>query len=353
MCALLKKGGFEVTSPFAGYDTAYQAVFHNGEGPKIAFLAEYDALPGVGHGCGHNFHGSLSILAGLAMVELKSFWKGTLEVIGTPAEESEGGKVGMAQNGAFDGLDLAAMLHTGVGGVSYAAQDGLSLREYLVEFTGKSAHAAGTPWLGRSALAAARKFVDLVDARRECFPIPRSVFSSIFKDGGQAPNVIPAHASVIAEFRSTSLKNLERLNEMVIKCAEGAAPALECEVSWKKQGLDYSDMVLVKPLQEELLKQFQEHGFKVEPMKPSSGSSDVGNVSYVCPTIQGCINISDHAIANHSKEVADLTVQPASFEIMARGAQVLIGLGLRTLNDPAFLQSVKTAFAKALAEKKE
>ncbi|WP_337603547.1 M20/M25/M40 family metallo-hydrolase, partial [Acidaminococcus timonensis] len=169
----LRKAGYEVEYPFMekklGYGTAFRATLHNGEGPSAAILVEYDALPQLGHGCGHNLHGPLSVLAALALAKRKDLFSGTLEVIGTPAEEEEGAKLHMAPAGIFDNLSLAIMMHSGSGHCSQTNMDATALRCYIVEFFGKSAHAAGSPWLGHNALTAARKFMDLLDARRDGF----------------------------------------------------------------------------------------------------------------------------------------------------------------------------------------
>ena len=117
MADLLKQAGFQVTYPFAGYDTAFCGVLDNGDGPSVAILTEYDALPGIGHGCGHNLHGSLSILTGLTLMELKEHFRGKVYVVGTPAEEASGAKITMASDGIFDEMDLAVMMHSGPGGV--------------------------------------------------------------------------------------------------------------------------------------------------------------------------------------------------------------------------------------------
>ena len=112
MVEILKEAGFEVTYPYAGYETAFHALLDNGDGPEVAILTEYDALPEIGHGCGHNLHGSLSILTGLALKDLKDSYKGKLHVIGTPAEEENGAKIGMAAQGIFDNMSLAMMMHS-------------------------------------------------------------------------------------------------------------------------------------------------------------------------------------------------------------------------------------------------
>ena len=255
MVEILKEAGFEVTYPYAGYETAFHALFDNGDGPEVAILTEYDALPEIGHGCGHNLHGSLSILTGLALKDLKDSYKGKLHVIGTPAEEENGAKIGMAAQGIFDNMSLAMMMHSWSGGKCRADMDALSLRCYFVEFYGQAAHAVAAPWEGRSALAAARKFLDLIDARRECFT-PDVHVNSIVVDGGKAPNIIPDYVKLRMEFRTATMKSMGAVDEMVKKCADGAALALDCAVKFTTV-FEFADMVRNMALEEEVVRQFE------------------------------------------------------------------------------------------------
>lgn len=145
---ILRQAGYEVEYPYLGYPTAFRAVLDNGKGPSAAILVEYDALPGLGHACGHNVHGSISVLAALALSDLREQFKGKVYVFGTPAEEANGAKVGMARQGVFDDMSLAIMFHSWSGGKCVANMSLLGLRCYLVEFLGKEAHAAGSPGRG-------------------------------------------------------------------------------------------------------------------------------------------------------------------------------------------------------------
>ncbi|MEG1145454.1 MAG: amidohydrolase [Clostridium sp.] len=343
MVALLRKSGYEVTYPYLGYDTAFCGVIDNGDGPSVAILAEYDALPGIGHACGHNLHGSLSILTALAMLELKDQFKGKVYIIGTPAEEENGAKVGMADKGVFDKMSLAVMMHSWSGEVSIPNMDVLSLRCYVVEFHGQSAHAVAGPWEGRSALAAARKFLDLIDARRECFT-PDMRVNSVILDGGKAPNIIPDYTKIRMEFRTDSLAKLEKVDEMIRKCANGAAMAMDCTVTLESGASDFADMVRVKPLEQEISVILDSLGKKTGETLLPSGSSDMGNVSYCCPSIQPLLSIADHFMALHTVEMAKATTQPTAHEAMARGAEALAILSLKVLNDDNFRQEVYDAF---------
>ena len=352
MVELLEQAGFQVEYPYLGYPTGFRAVLDNGEGPSAAILVEYDALPGLGHACGHNVHGSMAILAALALMDLRDQFRGRLCVVGTPAEEEAGAKVGMADQGTFDGMSLAAMVHSWSGGAGAADMDVLSLTCYLVEFRGQSAHAAGAPWEGHSALAAARKFLDLVDARRECFT-PDIRFSGIFTDGGKAPNIIPDRAEVRLEFRTDSARKLKAMDEAVRKCAQGAALALDCQVSFTLGFDSFADMVRVPALEAEALAVMDELGIAHRPVAPPSGSSDVGNVSYRCPTIQPLVPICQDFYPLHTPEFQKVITLPAAHRAIGQGAQLIASLVLRALTDEAFRQEVHASWQQARARKLE
>jgi amidohydrolase len=342
---LLKKSGYQVEYPYLGYATAFRALLDNGEGPNVAIMVEYDALPDIGHGCGHNLHGSLSVLTGLALLELKNCFKGKIYVIGTPGEEVDGAKVGMSEKGAFDDMAVAMMMHSLGGGVSQPDMDALSLRCYDVEFTGRSAHAAAAPWEGRSALAAARKFLDLVDARRECFT-PDIRFNGIISEGGKAPNIIPSYAKIRVEFRTASMAKLKNVDDMFVKCAKAAAMALDCEVSWHHGSSDFADMVRIRSLEDEMAAILRGLGETVSEVTPPLGSTDVGNVSYRCPAIQPLIAITKEPFALHTVELAAATLKPPAHEAMTRGAEALVTLALKVLNDEDFRGKVHNEFVK-------
>ena len=350
MVEILRNAGFQVTYPYAGYETAYCAEFDNGDGPSVAFLAEYDALPEIGHGCGHNLHGSLSVLTGLAMKTLKDEFKGKIYVIGTPAEEENGAKVGMADQGIFDNIDLAVMMHSHSGGYCVADMDVLSLRCYVVEFFGETAHAVAAPWDGKSALAAGRKFLDLIDARRECFT-PDIHVNAVILDGGKAPNIIPDYCKIRMEFRTASMARLLKVDEMVKKCADAAAMALDCNVKLSFGLSDFADMVRTLPLEEEISTLMKEYGMKVKEVPPAAGSSDVGNVSYRCPSLQALLSITDKPLALHTRAFRDATLEPEANIAMEKGASSLVSLALKVLNDDSFRQEVHDAWQQELKRK--
>jgi metal-dependent amidase/aminoacylase/carboxypeptidase family protein len=283
-------------------------------------------------------------------MDLREHFSGKVCVIGTPNEELEGAKITMAEKGVFDDFAAAMMMHSCGGGVCQADMAALSLRGYAVDFSGQIAHAVASPWQGRSALAAARKFIDLIDARRECFS-PDLHVNAIISDGGKAVNVIPDHAAVRVEFRTGSLGSLAEADDMVAKCARGAAMALDCGVDMRRLFDDFADMLRVRTLEDEVERLFQSLGLPVDPVSPPMGSTDVGNVSYRCPTIQPIIAITSENFALHTREFADATLKNEAFEAMKTGARALTLLALKTLRDGEFRQKVYDELKANLAAK--
>lgn len=347
---MLKAAGYEVEYPYMGYPTGFRAVLKNGEGPSAALLIEYDALPELGHACGHNAHCAMAVLAALAMADLKDRFQGTVYVFGTPAEEEAGAKIGMAANGAFDGMSLATMIHSWSGPASISDMDVLSLRCYLVEFKGVSAHAVAGPWKGHSALAAARKFIDLIDARRECFT-PDVHVNSVFKESGLQPSILPDRAVVRIEFRTDSMAKLELMDQIVKKCANGAASAMDCTVNFTKAFDDFADMVRVPVLEDTVEELLHEMGRASEPVRTPNGSSDVGNVSYHCPAIQPLLTIGDTFYALHTPEFREETLKEPAHQAIADGGKLIGSLILRTLTDEKFRDQVRQSYL-AQREKK-
>lgn len=347
---ILRRAGYEVEYPYLGWPTAFRGVLDNGDGPSVALMVEYDALPGLGHACGHNVHGSMAVLSALALAECRERFKGKVYVFGTPAEEERGGKVSMAEQGAFDGMSAAVMIHSASGGVATADMDVLSLKCYLVEFTGVSAHAAGAPWDGHNALTAARKFLDLADARRESFTLDTR-FSGVILEGGKAPNIIPDRALVRVEFRTDSMAKLERLDGIIRRCAQGAAMAMDCQVSFTLGFDPFADMVRVPVLEREVTGLLEAVGQTCVPVPAASGSSDVGNVSYRCPTIQPQFPICQAPWALHTEEFEqEVTRQPAH-QAIADGALVMAQLLWNVLTDGALREEIRACFEESRQRK--
>jgi amidohydrolase len=338
---ILREAGYAVEYPFVK-PTAFRAAFKNGEGASVALLAEYDALPEIGHACGHNISGAISVLAALELIQNKDF-AGTVYVIGTPAEETEGAKIEMRAAGVFNGIDFAIMLHCYGGGISSPNMDVLCLRCVKFGFKGRAAHSVAAPWEGRNALSAARKFIDLIDARRETFT-PDMRANAIITKGGDAPNIICANAEVIVQFRAASEKNLEILSDAINKCARGAALALDCEVEIKKEFADYLNMIRLETAENEIKKIFGELEIKVSEVLPPIGSSDVGNVSYEIPALQPLLAITQQPFALHTPEFARATTGSAAYEALKKGGIAVKKMALKVLNDAGFRKRLKEEF---------
>jgi len=343
IAGILEKAGFAVEYPFDGLETAFKAALDNGGGASVAIMAEYDALPGIGHGCGHNLHGAMSVLAALALAELKELFHGKLYLIGTPDEEKSGAKIKMASDGVFDGMDIAMMIHSSAG-ISVPAMRCLSLKGCNYTFTGQTAHAAACPWDGRNALTAARKFLDLLDARRESY-MPDMRVSSVIEDGGKTPNVIPETAVVKVEFRAETAANLKKVEDIVFKCAKGASIALDCEMNREYDSpVGFLDLMPNDAIENAVSGIFDNLGISFTTDMPSAGSTDAGNVSYSCPVSHPLLAIIDEPVNFHTVDFAAATQKPLAYERLATGARALAHLALRTWNDADFRNAVRSEF---------
>jgi metal-dependent amidase/aminoacylase/carboxypeptidase family protein len=237
----------------------------------------------------------------------------------------------MAAAGVFDGLSLAAMMHCVGGGACQSNMAALGFRQFDAFFEGRAAHAVAAPWEGASALACARKFIDLVDARRECFT-PDIHFNAVFKDGGAAPNIIPATASLRFDFRADSGEKLDAMEKLLHKCADGAALAMDCTVRLSSAGGEYAAMKRSPELEAKAAAALLARGFKVDPVSPPLGSTDMGNVSQRCPAIHPLLAVTDEPIPWHTPEFAAACLTSEAEDAMRRGAEALVEVALDVFN---------------------
>lgn len=330
--AFLKKAGFEVEYPFFGLPTAYNGRISAGAGGKVALLAEYDALPEIGHACGHNVHGAMSLLAGAALAPLMKEIGGELWVTGTPAEESNGAKISMSAKGLFDDRDLALMIHSG-GAKSYVRYRCLAMDSYEFRFTGKAAHAAATPWEGRNALNGAQLFFHAMDMLRQHVR-PDVRIHGIYTLGGAACNIVPEAATVRFYFRAARRAYLNTIVEKVFKAAKGCAQATDTEVEWSNFELSFDEMQPNDAAETMMEGVFQEADAPFGPSPGPQGSSDVGNVSMRCPALQPTLSIIDKPYAWHTREFAASTTGPLAHAAIVKGARILARASLQALLDP-------------------
>lgn len=338
----LKEYGFEVKFPYI-METGYLATYEGKKnGPKIGFLCEYDALPVVGHGCGHNMICTISIAAAIALKSVIDQIGGTICVFGTPAEENFGGKVQMAKAHAFDSLDVALMIHpgtkNGLGGRSQA------LVPLKFNFHGTSAHAC-RPYNGASALDAAVSTYQGINMLRQFMKQP-SFIHGIFRDGGAAANVIPETASLEYYFRSSTIEHASYLANRAKEIALASATMNKCSVDFEAYEETYDDTKINYELARGLREAYEAIGLTnisdVEEIP--SGSTDIGAVSKVVPTIQGNIKIAPSTVNGHSKELAAATISDEGKNALKNGGLALALFAYKYITDKEYQKSVWEEF---------
>jgi len=342
---LLKKYGFQVETGYLGIETAYKASYiGKKKGPKIAMLAEYDALPKIGHACGHNLIAMVSVGAGIAMREYADEFGGEIYVFGTPAEESKGAKVEMSNKDAFDNMDVAMMAHP-----AYMNTDSVKLmaiKSYSFEFYGKGAHAAATPEEGLNALDAMINFFNLVNALRQQTK-PDARIHGIILDGGTAPNIIPDYTKASFAVRSNEEDYLVELCEKVFECARGAALGTGTTVDIKKAEEHFKNMKHNSKLSELNASKLEEQGLPVRRLGDIvfPGSSDIGDVSYRCPAIQGGYDITGgKPVVIHTSEFAEYTKSDYAIENSFNVIKGFVLTAIDLMTKPDLLKEIKEEF---------
>lgn len=354
----LKKEGFEIELPAAGHRTGFAATYKsNKPGPTVVFLAEYDALAGLGHGCGHNVFGATSSLAGAALKSIVDQIGGEVRVYGTPGEE--GGQNGSAKGsfvkkGYLKDVDFALCTHPGSG-----SEDGLSTRNYAcapvdIEFWGKPAHAAGCPQDGINALDAQILTYAAIGVLRQQLT-DRIRIHGVIVEGGTAPNVIPEYTKAKYYIRAADIDTLHELYEKVENIVKGSALQTGCTSSMKLYQNLVENMVLTPSLDAIYEKYITELGNTVKHVEDvvMPGSSDVGNISQVVPTIQPHISITDVQIAGHSQDMVDVSCSQKAMDAIVKGAKALAFTALELFENPEELVKVKEDHAWHVEHQKE
>lgn len=340
----LENKGFSVKAPFCGLPTAYSARLSGcGDGPVVSFLAEYDALPGIGHACGHNVHGAMCLLAAAGLAPVLDELGGEIRVVGTPAEETDGGKVTMSAQGAFDDVDLALMIHCEAGG-SYVRYRSLAMNALEFTFRGRSSHAAGAPWEGINALNGAQLMFHAVDMLRQHVR-PEVRMHGIIVDGGLAPNIVPETARARFYFRAPWRDYLDALLEKACDCARGAALATGTSVDWELFEQPFDNMKPNGPAEELVEEVFTEMGVTLSEAPGAADSTDVGNVSFRCPALQPVLDIAEgKKIALHTREFADLCLSPKAHDGLLLGARILARTAFLALTEEEHSRRIGRAF---------
>jgi len=338
--------GFEVERAVAGVETAFRATVETGPGPTIAILCEYDALPGIGHACGHNVIATSGAGAGAALAAVRdALPPGRIQVIGTPAEEGGGGKVRLIQGGVFKQVDAAMMIHGFDRWILH--QDLLGIVRVGFEFTGKAAHASADPWEGVNALdAVIQTFNSVSMLRQQVRPAAR--IHGIVTQGGAAPNIIPETAACTFYVRAPTLEYMWELHARVVACAEGAARATGCAL----QVIDLEAPYEPLKRNDTLLGLFRANmgtvgAVESPPLLDRMGSSDIGNVSQVIPAIQPMVQIAPTGTAIHSREFEAAAVTPLARQGLCQAAKTMAMTTYDLLADPGLLKQARAEFEAA------
>jgi amidohydrolase len=342
---LLEKWQFQVEKNYKGLATAFNATFGRGR-PNICFMSEYDALPGIGHGCGHNLIAGVALGAGIVLKTLmeKYALTGQVTVMGTPAEEKRGCKIDLIQAGALKDVDLVLMAHPSDRATSQSVEES-GIMQFAIAFTGRSAHAAASPEKGLNALDAVRLLFNGVDAWRQQLPEACRVHG-VITDGGKAPNIIPEHASADFYLRAFDMDFLLSMKHRFENIARGAALMTDTEVQVKEVKNTYKPG---KP-NSELNKAFMElagsYGMAPQWLERSRASSDFGDVTYEVPAMHAFFNITgdQKGVVIHSKEFTRCAGSPFGREQMRKTIWVLSEIAYRYLTETTFRNSVEKAF---------
>lgn len=341
----LEAGEFALERAFCGLDTAFRASFNVDEGgPTVALLAEYDALPEMGHACGHNLICTAAVGAALALRRVLpgKGLRGRVEVVGTPAEEGGGGKILLLERGAFEGVDAALMFHPGAR--TMAVRGALAATRLTLKFYGKAAHAASAPHLGVNALDACIGTFNAVNAMRQHVKDETRIHGVITK-GGAAPNIVPDYAEAKFLVRHRSFAYVQELREKVLACARGAAQAVGARVE-VEEGLAYAERKVNRTMAGRFGEYLEALGEAVKPPPELGGvgSSDFGNLSQALPAIHPYIAIIPEGSSAHTPEFAEAARSPAGQRAMLLAAKCLAMTVADLLSDSSFLAAVKAEF---------
>jgi amidohydrolase len=340
----VERAGFIVEHPAGRLATAVRGRLTGGKGPagpRIGVLAEYDALPGLGHGCGHNTMAASGVGAALALAALRDEFAGEIVFLGTPAEERGSGKQFMLDDGLFDGLDAALLFHPGdrdmVGCMLLASED------VDVTFTGRAAHAAGEPWEGRNALDAVVLLFSAIGLWRQQLPQHARVHGIVL-EGGTAANIIPDRATARFMIRSTNQAYYESMRERFRALVAGAAMMADVagEAVFSGGSTTMRDNEVLAGLWRANLVAAGRVDEGIDP--EHIGSSDMGNVSLVLPTIHPTLAICDHGVPWHSIESRDAAATPRAGETTLLAATLVAQTALDLLADPALVEAAWREF---------
>lgn len=337
----LEGNGFNVEGGIAGLSTAFRATYGWGS-PRIALLAEYDALPGIGHACGHNIIGTSAVGAGVASKSIIDQSGGSIVVLGTPAEEGLGGKIDMAKAGALQGMDVAMIVHPDVRNI--VTIEALACSTLDVEFFGKPAHAAAQPYEGINALEAMILAYASINSLRQHMKEGGRVHG-IITDGGEAPNIVPAHSAGVFLVRAPDNDYLEELKNKVLNCFAGASTATGARLEYRWRDKAYAPMKNNATLAQLFSRNLASLGRNVELFQPQFGfgSTDMGNVSQLVPSIHPTIAIASSEVFIHTPEFAAAAASEAGQEGLLDAAKAM-AMTVVDILQPGTLDKIRRDF---------
>jgi amidohydrolase len=335
----VQKGAF-------GLETAYVSEFGKDSGPTIAILSEYDALPGVGHACGHNIIATSGLGAAMALAKLGGKLPGRVRYLGTPAEERLGGKELMAREGAFDGTDAAMMIHPS--NVDLITMPCIAISEVEVTYHGRAAHASAMPYRGLNALdAVVTAYQSIAQLRQHIKGTDR--IHGIITDGGLAANIVPEKASCRFYVRAADVHELSVLKKRVQACFEAGALSTGCRAEIKWGNADYLDMKTNWPMADMFKQNAQALGREFTPLESLppgyAGSTDMGNISHRVPSIHPMLAVAPVGVIIHNAEFARWAASERGDQAVIDGAKALAFTALDLMADPESLRAARMDFA--------
>lgn len=344
LTSFLERKGFKVTRGYCGLETAFKAEYGGGGGANVCVICEYDALPEIGHACGHNLIAEAGVAAGLGLkAAIDAGLPGHVMVMGTPAEEDGGGKVVMVECGAFEGIDVAMMVHPGPNNILVPNYD--ACLEVTAVYTGKASHAAAFPWDGLNALDAAVAAYNSISVLRQQFR-PSWQAHGIIRRGGVKPNIIPEETELYYFLRSSTSSELRMLKEKVWHCFESAGKATGCSVKII-EGPFYDNLLtndLLKEKYKSNLKNIIKHDTEFYEPLVKMGSTDMGNVSHVVPSIHPEYLIGSGQEHYHTRDFTTVTNSIESHDATRTVAQSMCHTCIDVMNEPELLSNVKKEF---------
>ena len=342
--------GLDVERSVYGVETALAASV--GQGPTVCVMSEYDALPVIGHGCGHNVIATAGLGAAIALSRIAPSAGGRLLYLGTPAEEGGGGKIEMARNGALEGVDVAMMVHPA--DADLTTIDAIALQQLEVRYEGRAAHAAAAPEQGRNALDAAVLGYMAVGALRQHIA-PTERVHGVFTKAGDKPNIVPREAEMLWYIRSDTTRTLENLKHRVVAALESGAHATGCSCNTRYVGNVYADMVDNTPFGARYITHAKHFGRDVQVPSATSarvvGSTDMGNISHLVPSIHPMIKVAPFGTAIHTEDFARHARSPEADRAILDGAKAMACSAIDFWVDATLRSEISSDFLRSSPDK--